>query len=520
MKVQPAHRRVLPANDSFRRGRLIIAVAALAVSGVAIVLLFVELPAKMDWVALALIAVNSIIWGLPVFLQVKARQIDIFHPLVLAALSFAFPMLLIRGIYLALGGDSPFLGLTGNPSHFTRMALIYFAVGWTAVLIGFYVPLGGSIIKRLKLPGWLVGERRLTVFPVAVVFLLGVSFNLIMIREGAFGSSLSSMTGDMTLVSIIRPLCGLMSMAFFLFVFGSARYFGKNGWRASALGSGIIILGFTFVSGSRAALFSMIILATMAFFYGRYGRLGLRRIISLFGISLIGLMIGVLVITQYRNLRVSTYSDLPVSIEETISLMGGAIQDSGGQLFSERVSFIGTSLMDRFVGIDLLGVTLARAESLKSAEEEAGINNNIINELFIGSIPRVLWPAKPLLGEFGLTFTRIYLDSPYRSSNGPTMFGDLYRNFGFIGVPIGMFIVGLYLRVLYGSLIQHGIRGSLAPLFYVSLYGIVSWESTYTPFITNGVRTLFALLIMSTLIRMLGGSRLNRKAGFVQQRLI
>ena len=403
------------------------------------------------------------------------------------------------------------LALTDDPTSFLRSALAYMAVGWTAVLVGYYIPLGGSINKRLRLPGWLVGECRVTLIPVAVVFVLGVVFNLIVFRAGAFGSSLSEMTGDLYVVSFLRPLSKVMSMAFFLFIFGAARYRGKGGWRAAAIGSGIIVIGFTSISGSRAALFSTMILATMAYFYGRYGRIGVRRLVPFLLVSLMALIVGMLVITQFRNVRTQTYGDLPVSVEETISLMGSAVQYSGGLLFSEQASFVGTALLDRFIGIDTLGVTLARASSLKPAEKAAGINNNIVNELVLGFIPRTIWPDKPVVGEFGLAFTRIYLDSPYRSSNGPTMFGDLFRNFGFLGVPLGMFLVGLYLRILYGSLIQRGILSAFAPLFYVSLYGAFNWEATYTPFITDGLRTLFALLMVTGLVFGLGGVRPGRK---------
>jgi hypothetical protein len=371
--------------------------------------------------------------------------------------------------------------------------------------------MGGSITRRLRLPEWLVGERRMKLFPIVAVFVLGVVLNLLVIREGAFGSSLSEITGDLSLVSVLRPLSAMMSMAFFLILFGAARYRGKSKWRAATMGAGIVILSFTLVSGSRAALFSTMILATMAIFYARFARLEVRQLIPFLVISVIALLIGVLVITQFRNMRVRTYSDLPVSVEETISLMGSALQYSGRLLFDEQANFIGTSLLDRFVGIDTLGVTLARAESLKSAERAAGINDNIFNDLMVMFVPRMLWPGKPLVGEFGLVFTRIYLESPYRSSNGPTIFGDLYRNFRFLGVPIGMLIVGLYLRVLYGSLIQRGIHSPLGPLFYVSLYGTFNWEATYTPFITNGLRILFALMTMTALIYILGGLQSKKK---------
>ena len=51
-----------------------------------------------------------------------------------------------------------------------------------------------------------------------------------------------------------------------------------------------------------------------------------------------------------------------------------------------------------------------------------------------GFIPRVLWPDKPTTSRGGW-FTR-YIGVNYASSTGMTSFGELYWNFGFIGVAI------------------------------------------------------------------------------------
>ena len=489
-----------------RRSIVVLLIALLAFE-VIIGLLLAGESWTVDWLALILITANIAVWGIPVFLEIKGKQFDFFHPLVFAAFVFALPMIVIKGSYLAFGGRSSLLALTNDPDHYVHLALGWMAIGWSAVLLGFYLPRGGLIVKGIRLPKWLRTEHKLRLLPVLVAFIIGVIFNLLMIREGAFGSSLSEISGDLSLVSVLRPLSGIMSMAFFLLVFGTTRYIGAKGWRLSAIFAGITVIGFMLVSGSRSALFSTMIIVTMAIFYGRYARIVARKLIPFLAISVLALFAGVLVISQFRNIRVSTYGDLPVSMEETISLMGGALQNTGQLLFNEQVGLIGTSLVERFVGIDTFGVTLARAESLQSAEKEAGINNNILNELIVGFVPRAIWPNKPLVGEFGLAFTRIYLESPYRSSNGPTMFGDLYRNFGYFGIPIGMFIVGLYLRLLYGSLIQRGVRSTFAPLFYVFLYGVFNWEATYTPFILDGFRTLITLMAITALIYVLGGTR-------------
>ncbi len=57
--------------------------------------------------------------------------------------------------------------------------------------------------------------------------------------------------------------------------------------------------------------------------------------------------------------------------------------------------------------------------------------------------------------------------------------GDLLRNFGPIGVPLGMILLGLLLRVVYAALVENGDYTIWrATLFYMILTG-VSYEGFY-----------------------------------------
>ena len=114
-----------------------------------------------------------------------------------AAVYFALPMIVVKGVFLALGGDSYWLTLTNDAPYFVNLALVYMAVGWLAVLLGFYLPLSGRISRRLPLPGLIAGERRMVLLPVLVAFSFGVIFSFILLREGAFGSALSEFTGNL-----------------------------------------------------------------------------------------------------------------------------------------------------------------------------------------------------------------------------------------------------------------------------------------------------------------------------------
>lgn len=56
-------------------------------------------------------------------------------------------------------------------------------------------------------------------------------------------------------------------------------------------------------------------------------------------------------------------------------------------------------------------------------------------------VPRFLWPSKPILDE-GQRFS-VALGSPESTSTAVTYPGDLYLQFGLLGIPVGMFVLGV-----------------------------------------------------------------------------
>jgi hypothetical protein len=83
----------------------------------------------------------------------------------------------------------------------------------------------------------------------------------------------------------------------------------------------------------------------------------------------------------------------------------------------------------------------------------------------IALVPRVLWPEKPVL-DAGRSFPQLYLKQPAssRSNTGPSHFGDLYRNFGLLGVILGMGAFGAAFAAL-GRLAE---RGGLRTLLIIT----------------------------------------------------
>lgn len=65
-------------------------------------------------------------------------------------------------------------------------------------------------------------------------------------------------------------------------------------------------------------------------------------------------------------------------------------------------------------------------------------------------IPRVLWPGKPVLGT-GEFITNNYCYAGIETSTGATWLGNLYMEFGWLGILIGMTLIGIFLRYLQES---------------------------------------------------------------------
>jgi rfaE bifunctional protein nucleotidyltransferase chain/domain len=102
--------------------------------------------------------------------------------------------------------------------------------------------------------------------------------------------------------------------------------------------------------------------------------------------------------------------------------------------------------------ISSLAVIVSNYEALAPYEESYGMDNNIVNELSTFFVPRVVWKDKPVSIEPS-AYGDLYFNYPENSFTMTPM-GDLLRNFGPIGVPIGMLILGFLIRVIYAALIE------------------------------------------------------------------
>jgi oligosaccharide repeat unit polymerase len=92
-----------------------------------------------------------------------------------------------------------------------------------------------------------------------------------------------------------------------------------------------------------------------------------------------------------------------------------------------------------------------------------------------------------------------------------TPIGDLVRNYGPVGVPIGMFLFGIIIRFIYRALIEDQPQLIWRSTLYFMLLMAISYEGFYgllIPFLFKvGVTAIVGLLMAGLIAKSLGHRR-------------
>ncbi|BDX07671.1 hypothetical protein MACH26_31920 [Planctobacterium marinum] len=110
----------------------------------------------------------------------------------------------------------------------------------------------------------------------------------------------------------------------------------------------------------------------------------------------------------------------------------------------------------------------------KVSEKELYLYGETFANILVMPIPRVLWEDKPAM-ESRLFVTReIYGKEDSMSGTPPGFIGELFINFSWIGITIGMFLTGAFSRVMWNSLKKSNNNPLVAVLYTVYLISLFS----------------------------------------------
>jgi oligosaccharide repeat unit polymerase len=258
--------------------------------------------------------------------------------------------------------------------------------------------------------------------------------------------------------------------------------------------------------GNRGSLITVFTL--VAFAYVSSGKkIGLKQFFAGGLVVSAALIVGMLYGTTFRDLKQTRDR---IEMTEYAGMIGSTFSTITKQNPGENLSRAFGALADRLDSISPLAVIVSNHEKLLPYEEGFDLADNIIVESTTFFIPRVFWAEKPITTEAS-KYGDLYFGYPDNSFTMTPM-GDLLRNFGPWGIPLGMTFLGMVLRLIYSTLRENQPFSFWRSTLFFMLLTIISYEGTFgmiIPYLFKvGVFSIFGLLI----IRFLSGPGDSRPA--------
>ena len=172
----------------------------------------------------------------------------------------------------------------------------------------------------------------------------------------------------------------------------------------------------------------------------------------------------------------------------------------------ETLQYGFASLTERIDILSTLSVVVSNYEQLAPYEEAYDLDNNIWKDMTIFLVPRVIWKEKPSASD-----PRKYSDLYFNQNDTSfaiTPIGDLLRNFGIVGIPIGMMVIGIFLRVFYRALVELQPRSIWRSTLYFMLLTSVSYEGFYGTIIPTFIKVGFVAVVGILIVNLLARTRI------------
>lgn len=408
-----------------------------------------------------------------VYLYVR-KQFSLFHPLVFASWSYFFPAFFIGGLILSSGISQPyFLAFIQDEQTDLPMTLVYVMLGYLGLSLGFFLPVGrriGEMISnRLPLLEW---SPESTIRPALLLLGLGLANTVFAFSVGLLGFQRVEEIGAFDGVIFLLTFFWIQAtFLLWLCIFRIERL-GFNHYLLIALLLSISFAKSAF-QGNRGSLIQLFILVTFAFVMSGKKILFKHKVWG--GVLLAAaLLVGMIYGTTFRTIKTN---------EDRISMdqYASNVLDTFGKISDQDIAanlergFL--ALAERLESVSQLAVVVSNYESLANYEAGYGLDNNIWKDSLAFLVPRFLWPEKPVATD-PYKYGDLYFDYGENAFTLTPM-GDLLRNFGPIGVPVGMIFLGFLIRILYSALVENqAFSFWKVTLYYMLLTGI-SYEGSF-----------------------------------------
>lgn len=447
------------------------------------------------WILFVLVVVAS-----PLVYLTLRNRFDFFHPVVFAAWTYFLPAFVLGSIFLATGLSEPsFIHLIPDQRYYLPLTLVYVALGYAGLTFGCAMPwakrIGVALSRRVPAWDWKPADL---LFPCSLLLIIGQLFSFSAFSAGVIGYQ--RVEAVETFNATLSSLATFVAMASFLLwfaIFRAPRWTFYYKVATFLLITTIIIS--TIMAGSRGGLLHNLLPIGLA--YWMAGRRIKPRHGAAFGLLLVvALFAGMIYGTTFRYVK---GTEDQISLDRYLNASTTALEIIGDRSLMDNISFGFAQISERFETTSSLAVVVANHEKLKPFEDDYGLANNIWTYTWTAFIPRFVWPDKPLISD-ARAYSALYFDFG-DSSFALTPIGDLLRNFGPYGIPLGMALLGFVLRILYSALIEGQVITAWRAVAYYMLLGSTSYESFYGNILPGmmriGVIILLGGLMINALVR-------------------
>jgi len=366
-------------------------------------------------------------------------------------------------------------------------------IGMMNFMIGYNLPIAA---RARSLRGWLPEWRpERAVWAGIICVVIGLIGNYLYFLNGEYFAYTSTTVLDVALspIGFVREflLIGLGILAVVALGFGD----NPRGRAAVViLGAGAVAL--LLPTGIRYELLYVVASIGVAWHYYRR-RIRLSGIVLgiLFVVALL-YPIGEMYRTEYRIEGSSSIASVPAVLQGV----------SQRVLSMTPQSYIDLVLGGTYGRFDLATPTSAVKDIVPSQlDYQKGSTFAPIALIFV---PRALWADKPVL-DFQNTVGRlsgVLAPEDFRTSYKYGFVGETYLNFGNAGLIVGMFLYGVFFRLLHKWLIGYGRPNETGVLFYsLIVVTLVTVESPLGPalggFVRDSLAALAVLFITGSLRR-------------------
>ena len=437
-------------------------------------------PYLLPWIALTAIVITA-----PIGYKLLKGRFSLFDPITLASWTYFLPVFVFGGLIFAAGLNQPFfVSFIDDPKTNLPLTYFYIVIGIAGLIVGYHIQfaakLGGYFSR--KLPAWNWKPENI-ILPGIILLIIGFWFNISAFLAGIIGfQRVEQFEAFDNLQYFLSLLVLEGSFLLWTYIFQTKQRDAKF-FLVLALLIAIIPLR-TVISGSRGGLFHMFIMVAMAYvFSGK--KLNPKQSVAFAAALFLVIFFGMIYGTTFRNVKGNeSRVDAGEYIGSAAKTVDVISSQNSSAVFSEALANLG----ERLENVSALAVVVSNYEKLAPYEAAYGLENNIWIYTWTAFIPRVVWQDKPVVSD-ARAYSELYFN--YSENSFPmTTIGDLLRNFGPYGVPLGMMLLGFVLRVLYACLIEDQPSTAWRAMAYFMLVTRISHEGFYGTIFPELIRAL------------------------------